>query len=138
MVNALYDNGRAEILRGNITMASFDMRALLVDHGVDTPNPVTDGNLSDIAAGARVAYSAADIGGQSVVAGVFDAADEVLANVSGATVESVSLVFDTGVEATSTLVLFLDTMTGLPLTPNGTNVTITWDNGANKIFNWQP
>jgi hypothetical protein len=29
---------------------------------------------------------------------------------------------------------YIDAATGLPLTPNGGDVTIQWDNGANKIF----
>jgi hypothetical protein len=41
---------------------------------------------------------------------------------------------DTGVEGTSRLIGYYDVATGLPITPNGGDVTVTLDNGANKIF----
>jgi len=34
----------------------------------------------------------------------------------------------------SPLLAFLDSVTGLPVTPNGGDITVAWDNGANKIF----
>ena len=67
-------------------------------------------------------------------AGVADAADTTFTSVSGDTVEAIVLYKDTGDAATSPLIAYIDTATGLPLTPNGGDVTITWDNGANKIF----
>ena len=36
--------------------------------------------------------------------------------------------------AAQRVIAFIDTATGLPVTPNGGDITITWDNGANKIF----
>ena len=41
---------------------------------------------------------------------------------------------DTGTEATSPLIAYIDTATGLPITPNGGDIIVTWDNGTNKIF----
>ena len=41
---------------------------------------------------------------------------------------------DTGTEATSPLIAMIDTATGLPITPNGGDIIVTWDNGVNKIF----
>lgn len=32
------------------------------------------------------------------------------------------------------LICFIDAATGLPVTPNGGNINITWDTGSNKIF----
>jgi hypothetical protein len=54
--------------------------------------------------------------------------------VTGATVEALVLYKDTGTEATSPLILYLDTATGLPFTPNSGDVTISWDNGNSRIF----
>lgn len=34
----------------------------------------------------------------------------------------------------SPLIAYIDTATGLPVTPNGGDITIAWDSGANKIF----
>ena len=41
---------------------------------------------------------------------------------------------DTGTEATSPLIAYIDTATGLPITPNGGDIIVVWDDGANKIF----
>ena len=41
---------------------------------------------------------------------------------------------DTGVEGTSALIAYIDAATGLPITPNGGDIIVAWDNGANKIF----
>ena len=41
---------------------------------------------------------------------------------------------DSGVEATSRLIANIDAATGLPVTPNGTDITVQWDSGANRIF----
>jgi hypothetical protein len=50
-------------------------------------------------------------------------------------VESIVIYDDTpATEATKNLIAFIDTATGLPLTPNGGNVTVQWDAGANRIF----
>ncbi len=32
------------------------------------------------------------------------------------------------------LIAYIDTANGLPIQPNGADIAITWDNGANKIF----
>ena len=41
---------------------------------------------------------------------------------------------DTGDNATSPLIALIDSATGLPITPNGGDIIVVWDNGANKIF----
>ena len=133
MANALFDKGRQKFLEGGIAWGTDTIKAVLVDHGVDTPNPSTDEFLSDITAGARIATSGALVN-KSQTSGVADADNVTIATVSGATVESIVLYKDTGSAATSPLIAFFDTATGLPFTPNGGDVILEWDNGANKIF----
>ena len=55
-------------------------------------------------------------------------------SVTGASIEAIVLYKDTGTDSTSPLIAFIDTATGLPITPNGGDIIVTWDNGANKIF----
>lgn len=93
----------------------------------------TDQYLSAIPAGARVKVSDA-LTGKTVVDGVFDANDITLSAVSGDQFEYIVLFIDTGNEATSKLIYVIDTMTGLPCTPAGNDIIITWSNGAGKIF----
>ena len=49
-------------------------------------------------------------------------------------IEAIVIYVDTGTEATSPLIAYIDTATGLPITPNGGDIIVTWDNGVNKIF----
>jgi hypothetical protein len=133
MANALFDSYRSQCLTADVDLDD-SIKLVLVDHGVDTPNPTTDDFLDDIASGARVATSGA-FTSKTFTAGVFDAADVTLTSVSGASAESIVIYDDTpATEATKDLIAFIDTATGLPVTPNGGDITVQWDNGANRIF----
>ena len=133
MANALYDTGRNAFLIGSINWLTTPVWAVLVDTGLYTPNLATDQFLQIIPVGARVS-SSGPLTGLSALAGVADAADVSFTAVVGPTVEAIVLYVSTGVDATSQLIAYIDTATGLPFTPSGGNVAIQWDNGANKIF----
>lgn len=133
MANALFDAARNAFLKSDLDWDD-SWKVMGVDHADDTPNVSTDDFLDDILAGARVFTSAA-LANKTATAGVADADDITIASVTGDPFESLVLFNDTpGTEATKNLGVFIDTATGLPLTPNGGNVTITWDSGANKIY----
>lgn len=132
MANALRDTGRAGFLAGDIDWDANNIKCFLYDEGADA-FVAGDDNLDDIIAGARIATSG-NFGTKTTTAGVADAANVTLTAVSGASVESIEIYKDSGVESTSLLIANIDTATGLPLTPNGGDVTIAWDDGANKIF----
>lgn len=133
MANALYDKGREGFLDGSIDWDTNTIKVVLVDTADYTVNLTSHQFLSDVPALARVATSPA-LTGKTVAAGVADAADVTLTAVTGDPCEALIIYQDTGVEATSRLIAYIDTATGLPVTPNGGDITIAWDNGANKIF----
>lgn len=133
MANALYSKGREAFLSGAINWASDTIKLVLVDTADYTVNISTHDNLDDIPSGARVATSGA-FAGKSVTDGIADADDVVLSSVTGDVSEALVIFKDTGTESTSKLIAYIDTATGLPVTPGGGNITISWDNGANKIF----
>lgn len=133
MANALYDKARESYLTGGLNWLTDDVRAVLVDTGLYAVNLATDQYLSDVAGGARVAVSAS-LTGKTATAGVADADDVSFALVSGASIEAIVLYKHTGVDATSNLVAYIDTATGMPFSPSGGNVAIQWDNGSDKIF----
>lgn len=133
MANALFDKGREGFLDGSIDWDTDNIKLVLVDHSDDVPLPATDTFLFDILAAARVATSG-NFASKTVTAGVADAADVTLPTVSGDTVEDITIYKDTGVDSQSRLIAFIDTATGLPVTPNGGDITVQWDAGANKIF----
>lgn len=66
--------------------------------------------------------------------GVFDGADVTFPTVTGATAEALVIyVKNAGANTTWQLVAYIDTgVTGLPVTPNGGNIGITWN--ASGIF----
>lgn len=133
MANVLYDKGRQAFGDGDISWSSDNIRAILIDDADYTVNLVTDEFLSDIPAGARVATSA-NLTSKANVAGVMDAADTTFTAVTGDEVEVIVLYQHTGTEGTSKLIGYINTGTGLPVTPNGGDIVITWDNGTDKIF----
>lgn len=133
MANALYDRGRQGFLAGEIDWDANDIRCILIDEADDTISLTVDEDLADRAGASRVATSSA-FGTKTVTAGVADAADVTLTAVTGDQAESIDIYQHTGTEATSLLICNIDTATGLPVTPNGGDITITWDSGANKIF----
>lgn len=132
MANSLYDQGRQDILGGNIAWLSATIKLVFTNHSIHTPNVTSDAHLSDISA-ATVATSGA-FTSPTDTAGVADAADVTVTAVSGSAFASVNIYKDTGTGSTSTLIAYIDTATGLPLTPNGGDITVSWDNGSNRIF----
>ena len=139
MANALYVAFRNGVLGSHATRVDLDadtVKAALIDHGTDTPAPTTDDFYNDISAGLVGALSSAlankTIG--TVAAGVFDADNVTFSAVTGNSVESVNLLKDTGNAATSDLIAYFDTATGLPVTPNGGDITVTWAAGGIFTF----
>jgi ApbE superfamily uncharacterized protein (UPF0280 family) len=133
MANALYAKFKELLLGGDIALDADNIKVVLVDAADYTVNLATHDNLDDIPVGARVATSG-NLTGKSITNGVFDAADVTLTAVTGDPSEALVIYKDTGTASTSSLIAYIDTATGLPVTPNGGDITITWDNGANKIF----
>lgn len=133
MANALYDRGRQGFLAGEIDWDANDIRLILIDEADDTIDLAADEDLADRAAPSRVATSGA-FASKTTTAGVADAADVTLTSVTGDVSESIDIYQHTGTESTSLLIANIDTATGLPVTPNGGNITIQWDSGSNRIF----
>jgi hypothetical protein len=133
MANSLYTKAKQGLIDGSIDLDTDDIRAVFVDGADYTPNLATHDNLDDIPSAARVAVSGA-LANKTVTDGVFDADDIVVSSVSGDQFEYIVLYKHTGVESTSRLLLLIDTATGLPCTPNGSDITIQWPSGADKIF----
>ena len=133
MANALYAKGREGFLDGSIDWDTNTISMIGMDHADDTPVPATDDNLDDLLAAGRVG-SWTPLGTKTVTDGVADAANITATAVTGDPFESLNIYKDTGVEATSRLIAYIDAATGLPCTPNSGDITVQWDDGANKIF----
>jgi hypothetical protein len=70
----------------------------------------------------------------TITSGVFDGTDVTFPSVTGNTAEAIVLYRrNSGANTTWRLIAFIDTgVTGLPVTPNGGNITVTWN--ASGIF----
>lgn len=133
MANALYDTGRAAFLGADVDWLADNIKLYLVDNADYTVNLSTHDFADDIATGGKVATSG-NFASKTATAGVADAADITLTAVTGDPSESIVIWKDTGTQSSSQLIAYLDTATGLPVTPNGGDINIVWDSGANKIF----
>lgn len=145
MASKLYDYGLNFFAQGGVTWKASGgstVKAFLVDLAVYTPNFSTDEFAADIPQAARKGnaggYNDSDAPALTLsdsAAGVCDAADVTFTAVpAGNALGALVLYVSTGNLATSRLLCYIDTATGLPVTPNGADITIQWDNGSNKIF----
>lgn len=129
MANALYPKFKQALLTAGLDVEADNIKVCLVDTGTYTYNAAHD-FLDDVSG---IVATSGNLASKTIVDGVFDAADITITGVSGATVEAIIIYKDSGSAATSNLIAYLDTgVTGLPLTPNGGDVTIRWN--ASGIF----
>lgn len=132
MANAIYPKYKEAILGGgaNTDLLTGTVKVALVDTGVYTYN-AADQFLTSLTG---VVGTAQTIGAtKSVTNGLFDGGDVTYTSVTGNSVEALVIYIDTGTAGTSRLVAYIDSsVTGLPVTPNGGNITITWN--ASGIF----
>lgn len=89
--------------------------------------------LSDVPSIGRIAVSTT-LTGRTTTGGVADADDVTFTAVTGDQSELLVVYKDTGTEGSSPLIAYIDTATGLPITPSGGDITVVWSNGSNKIF----
>jgi hypothetical protein len=143
MANTIYTAFLNGILGSHATRVDLDadtIKIALVDAGSadGAPDAAADDFWDDQDAGLiGTAYTLAAKTIGTVAAGVFDNTTDpapAFTAVSGNSVENLVLFKDTGTPSTSNLIAFWDTATGLPLTPNGGDVNVTFNaSGIIKI-----
>ena len=126
MANAIYPKYKEALINGSTnTSLTGTVKVALVDTGTYTYSAAHE-FLTSLTG---VVGTAQTIGAtKTYTNGVFDGADVTYTAVTGATVEALVIYIDTGVAGTSRLVAFIDTgVTNLPVTPNGGDITVTWN-----------
>jgi len=131
MANAIYDLWKQEILKGtannllNSAEGTTGVYAALVDTGTYTFSQAHQfySSLSGIVGTDQ------EILTKTQVNGAFDGTDLTYTAVTGASVEAIALYRkNAGANTTWPLIAYIDTgVTNLPVTPNGGNITITWN-----------
>lgn len=126
MANAIYPKWKEAVIQASSNSAlTGTVKVALVDTGTYTYNSAHD-FYDDVSAG--VVGTPQTIGTKTYTNGTFDGDNVTFSAVSGATCEALVIYIDTGVAGTSRLVAYIDTsVTGLPVTPNGGDITVTWD-----------
>lgn len=132
MAAVIYPKYKEALLTGssNISLTSGNVKAVLVDTA-DYTYSATHEFYSSLTSAGRVAISP-NLGTKTVTNGLFDAADTTFSAVTGDVSEAIVIFIDTGTEGTSRLVAYLDSGTGLPVTPNGGDINVAWN--ASGIF----
>ncbi|MDX7732233.1 hypothetical protein SJS46_03430 [Aeromonas caviae] len=131
MANALYDKGREKFLTGAINASADTLKCALIK---DTYAPTLGSDEFFSTLSSHVAGTPQTLTSKTVTGGVLDAADVTFSAVPTAAVKYCAIYKDTGSAATSPLIALFDTAAGLPVSTNGGDIIIAWDNGANKIF----
>lgn len=131
MANAIYPKYKEALLdaAANVDINDGTVKVALVDTGTYTYNAAHE-FLTSLTG---VVGTAQTIGATTVTNGVFDGDNVTYTAVTGNSVEALVIYIDTGTAGTSRLVAYIDSsVTGLPVTPNGGDITINWN--ASGIF----
>lgn len=122
MASAIYPKAKESALQGALNMSTGTVKAALVDTGTYTYSAAHQ-FLTSLTG---VVGTAQAVGTKTFTNGLFSGGNVTFTAVTGASAEAIVLYIDTGTAATSQLIAFIDTATGLPVTPNGGDITITW------------
>lgn len=131
MANAIYPLYKQTILGAatNTNLSSGTVKVALVDTSTYTYSAAHQFYSSVTG----VVGTPQTITTRTIVNGLFDGDDVTYTSVTGNSVEALIIYVDTGTAGTSPLVAYIDTgVTGLPVTPNGGNISIAWN--ASGIF----
>jgi hypothetical protein len=132
MANAIYLKAKEQFLQGGINLASSTVRVALVDTATYTYSSAHEfySSVSGVVGAPQI------ITPKLFANGTFACtATLTFPLVSGASVEALVIYVDTGTPATSRLIAYLDTgVTGLPVTPNGNDITLVFAPSTGAIF----
>jgi hypothetical protein len=132
MANGYYEAGLRAFANGDIDWTNDDIRVTLVGTSY-TPNLSTHDFYDDITN--VIDDGAATIAGKGVtLAGVLDGTDDAFTAVTGTEVSYLVISKYNATASLRALLFLIDTAgANLPFTPNGSDVTIQWSDGAGKI-----
>jgi hypothetical protein len=136
VANGFYQYGMQQWAQGNVAWKAAGgstIHCYLIDAADYTVDLATHQFLASVAAAAREEGPATLTLIDAALDGVVDANDITFVAATGDPCEALILLRNVTSAADSPLLLYIDTATGLPVTPNGGDINVNWDNGANKI-----
>lgn len=138
MSNQLFNQGRECFLNGSVSWGTAPIVMAL--WGTTMTNTYAStaypANYASAVAFAGVPLGTAALTSMGVASGIASAADTTaVAVATSSTAITCIVLYANQVTAGSPLIAFIDTAaSGLPITPNGGNITVSWSRGANLIF----
>jgi hypothetical protein len=139
MANALFDPGREGFLAGEIDWDTATIKMSLVRSYTFS---AAHKFVSDVTTAGGVLHATVTLASKTVTGGVADAADVTFtAPAANAGAHSLliyqSSAVSGGADVAATamrVIAWIDSYTGLPISPNGADIPVTFPSDANKIF----
>lgn len=138
MANAVFPKALEGFIKGAIDVDTAVIKAALVRGYTYTS---THEFVSDVVATGTINGTSAALSSVSVTNGVFDAADTTITASASASNHGLLLFQASAVtggadvaQSSQRVIAYYDTGTGLPIQPGSGDVSVTWDNGTNKII----
>jgi len=132
MADGMYEKGVASIMGADIDLVNDSIAALLIDLDFYTPDLDSDDTQADIPLAAQIAQ--VTLTGKTLDGTTFRADDSIFTSVEGDNVDAIVIMKNTTDSETSLLICLMDSASQFPITPDGSNITIQWDSGADGIF----
>tara|TARA_R110000765_G_scaffold86796_1_gene166704 strand:+ start:197 stop:616 length:420 start_codon:yes stop_codon:yes gene_type:complete len=137
MANLLYTAAKSDFLTGSLDLVANTVTIVLTDSSYT----FDAGHTSRANVPNTAVVSVGNLAGKSVSNATFDASDIIFNTVVGNQITSIVIYHNTGNaegdptdQASSRLIGFIDTASGLPITPANVDITLSFSNLANKIF----
>jgi hypothetical protein len=138
VTNAVYPAALDGLMTGAIDLDTAVLKAALVrGYTYDS----TDITVADVVATGTLNGTSAALSSVTVSGGVADASNTTITTTASASNHALLLFQASAVtggadvaQSSQRLVAYIDTGTDLPIQPGTGTVSVTWDDGANKIF----
>ena len=139
MANAVFPKAKEGFLDGSIDLDTAAIKVALV-RGYTYDG--TDEFVSDVTATGTLHATSGALASVDVTDGVFDADDVTFTTPSANANNHSLLIFQASAvgggsdvaDTSQRLIAWIDTGTGIPIQPAGGDISVVWDNGADKIF----
>jgi hypothetical protein len=140
VANAVFPKAKEGFLDGSIDLDTASIKVALVrGYTYNSAHQF----VSDVTGGGGTLHSTSGaFTGIDVTDGVFDADDVTFTTPATNANQHSLLIFQSSAvgggsdvaSSSQRVIAWLDTGTGIPIVPAGGDITVVWDNGANKIF----
>jgi hypothetical protein len=139
VANSVYPKAKEGFLDGSIDLDTAAIKVALVRGYTYSASHEF---VSDVTVAGTLHATSAALSSIDVTDGVFDADDITFTTPATDSNDHALLIFQSSAvgggsdvaSSSQRVIAWIDTGTGIPIKPAGGDITVVWDNGANKIF----